>query len=258
MKPYKEGPMKMTTLFVVLSMVLFGCRDNFIELCADEYNLISAVVIESSCFDDDGASPVPVGDDTNMDTYKLRVHIVNERGMNLLRNVEWRVSDPTLMNLSVVEADPDFHRETSALIETLADILDRDGEHEPEATVVVCATNDCADYLGGDGCAPCVPEVCSAPHTVRAIINAEGDWRLSGATFPFPVPIRVRQTGRKLEAAFYEPEINGRQINFSSGNTSYVGHFEDETHVTGEAIVSPSGDNLGVWTAVKCPPTGCD
>lgn len=250
--------MKTKMMFAVLFVAVLGCRENFVELCAGEYNLVSAVVIESSCFDDDGASLVPVGDDTNLDAYKLRVHVVNERGMNLLRNVEWRVSDPTLVDLAVIEADPDFHRETSALVETLADILDRRGESEPETTVVVCATNNCADYLGGDGCAPCAPEVCSAPHTIRSIVNAEGDWELSGATFPFPVPIRVRQTGRKLEAAFYEPEVHGRQINFSSGNTSYVGQFIDHEHVTGEAIISPSGDNLGTWTAEKCPPTGCD
>lgn len=245
-------------LFAVFFVAVLGCRENFVELCAGEYNLVSVVVVESSCFDDDGASLVPVGDDTNLDAYKLRVHVVNERDMNLLRNVEWRVSDPTLVDLAVIEADPDFHRETSALVETLADILDRRGESEPETTVVVCATNNCADYLGGDGCAPCAPEVCSAPHTIRSIVNAEGDWELSGATFPFPVPIRVRQTGQKLEAAFYEPEIHGRQINFSSGNTSYVGQFIDHEHVTGEAIISPSGDNLGTWTAEKCPSTGCD
>ena len=251
--------MKTKVMFAVLSLVVFiGCEHNFTELCADEYNLISAVVIEGSSFDDDGASVVPVGDSTNPADYKLLVHVVSDRGMNLIRDVEWQVSDPTIVNLEIIESDSEFHRETSALIETLMDIMDRDSENEPEATVVVCATNDCANYLSGDGCAPCVPEICSEPHTVRAVVNAEGDWELSGATFPFPVPIRVRQTGRKLEAAFYEPEINGRQINFSSGSTSYVGLFDNETHVTGEAIVSPSGDNLGVWTAVKCPDTGCD
>jgi len=111
-------------LFAVFFVAVLGCRENFVELCAGEYNLVSVVVVESSCFDDDGASLVPVGDDTNLDAYKLRVHVVNERGMNLLRNVEWRVSDPTLVDLAVIEADPDFHRETSALVETLADILE--------------------------------------------------------------------------------------------------------------------------------------
>ncbi len=250
--------MKTKMMFAVLFAMVLGCRENYIEPCADEYNLISAVVIEGSSFDDDGASVVPVGDSTNPADYKLLVHVISERGMNLIQNVEWRVSDPTLVNLEITEADPEFHREASALVQTLADILDRDGENEPETTVVVCVVNDCASYLGGDGCTPCVPEICSAPHTIRAVVNAEGDWELSGATFPFPVPIRVRQTGRELAAAFYEPEINGRQINFSSGSTSYVGHFTDHEHVTGEAIVPPSGDNLGTWTAVKCPPTGCD
>lgn len=250
--------MKMRTMFVVLFAMVIGCRENYEESCADEYNLVSAVVIESNCIDDDGVSLVPVGDGTSPADYKLLVHVISERGMNLIRNVNWRISDPALVNLETLEADPGFHREASALIETLADILDRDSENEPEATIVVCAVNDCENYLGGSGCAPCVPEVCSTPHAIQSIINAEGDWELSGATFPFPVPIRVRQTGRKLEAAFYEPEISGRQINFSSGNTSYIGQFTDHEHVVGEAILSPGGENLGSWVAVKCPPTGCD
>ncbi len=251
--------MKMKITFAVLFAVLVGCRQNYIELCADEYNLISAVVVESSCFDDDGASPVPVGDSTNPADYKLLVHVVSERGMNLIQNVEWRISDPTLVNLEITEADPEFHRESSALIETLADILDRDGETEPETTVVACVVNDCAGYLGGSGCAPCIPEICSAPHTIRSVVNAEGDWRLEGATFPWSVPIRVRQTGRELAAAFYELEIRGRGIEFWSGEIRYRGVFTpDQEHVTGEAVNDSTGENLGVWTATKCPPTGCE
>ena len=250
--------MKNKTLFAVFFLTLFGCRENRVELCAGEYEIATEVLVEAESFDTDGALAVPAGDWTDVDKYKLRIHVVSGRNMNLFQDVEWRISDPTLVSLSALHADPDGHLEASAIVETTADILDRSGETEPETTITVCVQNDCADYAGGEGCAACLPEVCSRPYKVRAIVNAEGDWRLQGATFPYPVPIRVKQTGRELTAAFFEPSIHGTQINFSSGSTSYVGQFTDHEHVTGEAIVSPSGDNLGVWTAEKCPATGCE
>lgn len=247
-------------MFVVLFAAMLGCRNEFIELCAGEYEIISAVVIESECVTDDGTSPVPTRDTTNAGHYRLRAHVVNERGMNMIQNVEWRVSDPTLVDLAITEADPEFHREATALIRTTADILDRGGEVEPEATITACVINDCSDYNSGEGCAQCVPEICSVPHTVRSVVNAEGAWELQGATFPFPVQLYASQTGRTLEAisSFYRPEIHGRQINFTAGeNWHYIGQFSDHRHVTGEVIESPSGTSLGTWTATKCPDSGC-
>ena len=47
-------------LLVVLFAMALGCRNEFIELCTDEYEIISAVVIESECVADDGTSPVPI------------------------------------------------------------------------------------------------------------------------------------------------------------------------------------------------------
>lgn len=248
--------MKTKMMFTVLFAMTLGCRNEFIDLCPNDYTVAVAVAIVSDCAPpEDGISPVPTGDTTNADAYKLHAYVYNSEGI-MVKDVEWQVSDSELLVLAPIEASAETRREAMTLVQTTADILDRGGDVEPWATVTACVTNDCEAIDAS--CVECLPEVCSEPHVVRSVINAEGDWELSGATFPFPVPIRVRQTGRKLEAAFYEPEINGRQINFSSGSTSYVGLFDNETHVTGEAIVSPSGDNLGTWTAVKCPDTGCD
>lgn len=249
--------MRTKLALLVFFMMTLGCRKNYIELCADEYNLVSAIAIEGG--GEDGVSSVPAGDETNADAYKLRVHVVNERGMNLVRDVEWQISDPTLVELATIDADPEFHREAAALIKTRADILDRGGPNEPEATITVCVQNDCARYSGGDGCAVCVPEVCSAPHTVRAVLNAEGAWELSGATFPFTVAIYVSQTGRALEAisSYYRPEINGRQIEFFADDWHYTGEFQNREHVTGRVVRDSTGEDLGEWTAAKCPPTGC-
>ncbi len=250
--------MKTKVMFAVLFAMALGCRNEFIERCAEEYEIISAVVIESECVADDGTSSVPVGDTTNADDYKLRVHVVNERGMNMIQDVEWSASDdPTLVDLAIIEADPEFHREAAALIRTTADILDRGGEVEPGATITACVINDCSDYIGGDGCAPCIPEICSAPHTVRAVVNAEGDWELQGTTFPFPIQLRVRQSGRELAAASFEPGINGREIEFWSGDWHYRGEFADHENVVGRVIRDSTGEDLGEWTANKCPDAGC-
>jgi hypothetical protein len=249
--------MKTKMLFAVLFVTLFGCREIFVDICAGEYRLVTTVVIEGG--GEDGISAVPVGDETNIVAYKIRAHVVNGRRMNLIQNVEWRISDPSLVRLATVPADPESHLEATAIIETLADILDRGGASEPEATITACIQNDCAGYLGGEDCATCVPEVCSAPHTVRAVVNAEGFWELQGATFPFTVQLAASQTGRTLEAisSYYRPEINGRQIEFWADDWHYIGEFTDREHVVGRVVRDSTGEDLGEWTADKCPDTGC-
>lgn len=245
-------------MIAVLFVMALGCRNEFIERCPNDSSVAMAVAIVSDCTPSTEAnvSPVPTGDTTNADAYKLHAYVYNSDGI-LIKDVEWRVSDSSLVSLAPIEASIETRREAMTLVQTTADILDLGGDTEPEATVTACVTNDCEAIDAG--CVDCQPEVCSAPHIVKSVINAEGAWELSGATFPFPVAVYASQTGRDITAisSYYEPTIHGRQINFSSGSTSYVGHFTDETHVTGEAIVSPSGDNLGIWTAVKCPPIGC-
>jgi hypothetical protein len=247
--------MKTKITFAVLSVVVLGCRETYTELCPGEYHIATAVAIEGG--DEDGASAVPVGDLTNTDAYKLLARVINGRGMDTFRDVEWQVVDSDLAHLATINADPVTYRDASAIISTLSDILDQDGTTEPETTLRVCATNDCTNYLGGSGCAPCVPEVCSAPLTIRAVINAEGEWLLEGATFPFATPLHVSQAGRKLEAGGFEPEIHGRTIEFWSWEIHYIGEFTDHEHVTGEVTNDATGENLGVWTATKCPDTGC-
>lgn len=248
--------MKTKIAFVILSIVTFGCRETYLELCPGEYQIATAVAVEGG--DEDGTVPVPVGDETNPDAYELLARVINGRGMDTFGEVEWQIVDSELVHLSTIDADRETYRDASAIASTLADILDLGGEVEPETTIRVCTTNDCANYLGGSGCAPCVPEVCSAPRTVRAVVNAEGHWLLRGATFPFAVPIYVNQTGRKLEAGGFELEIHGREIEFWSGTIHYLGEFADHEHVAGEATNDVTGENLGVWTAVKCPDTGCE
>lgn len=250
--------MKTNIMFAVLCAMTLGCRNEFVDLCPNDYNVAVEVAIVSDCAPttESSVSPVPAGDTTNVNDYKLHAYVYNSGGI-LVKDVEWRVSDdPTpLVILAPIEASAETRREAITLVQTTADILDRGGDTEPQATITACVRNDCID--SDSSCVECLPEVCSDPHTVKSVINAEGHWELSGATFPFPVPVYVSQSGRDLDAIYYEPTIHGRQINFSSGSTSYVGQFTDRTHVTGEAIVSPSGDNLGTWTAVKCPDTGC-
>jgi len=247
--------MKMKMMFVVLFAMGLCCRETYTELCPGEFYVATAVAVEGG--DEDGTSSVAVGDETNVDAYKLLARVINGRGMDVFGNVEWQITDSTLVRLATIEADPVTYRDASAIISTLTDILDSGGDFEPETTIRVCATNDCTNYLGGSGCAPCVAEVCSAPRTIRAVINAEGDWIVQGASFPFAVELHISQTGRKLDAVFYAPEIHGWQIEFTSGDYHYTGEFTDREHVTGEVVNVPTGENLGEWTAVKCPPTGC-
>jgi len=247
--------MKTNILFAVLFIVTLGCRETYIELCPGEFYVATAVAVEGG--DEDGTSAVPVGDLTNANAYKLLARVINSRGMDTFGDVEWQIVDSDLAHLATIDADPVTYRDASAIISTLSDILDQDGTTEPETTLRVCATNDCTNYLGGDGCAPCVAEVCSSPRTIRAVINAEGDWIIQGATFPFAVELHVTQAGRKLDAAFYAPEIHGRQIEFTSGDYLYAGEFADREHVTGEVVNVPTGEDLGEWTATKCPLAGC-
>ncbi len=247
--------MKTKITFVVLSAVFFGCRETYMELCPGEFYIATAVAVSGSS--EDGASAVPVGDETNTDDYKLLARVINGRGMDTFKRVEWQIVDSELVHLATIDADPETYRDASAIISTLVDILDSGGEGEPETTIRVCATNDCRNYLGGSGCAPCVPEVCSAPRTIRAVINAEGNWIIQGATFPFAFELHVSQNGRKLLAASFEPEINGRQIEFTSGDYRYTGEFADHEHVVGRVVSESTGDDLGEWTAAKCPITGC-
>jgi hypothetical protein len=248
--------MKTKIWFLVLLIAALGCRETFVDLCPHDSNVATEVAIVSDCIEEDGTSPVPANDMTNVDHYKLHAYVYNVNHI-MIKNVEWRVSDPTLVTLAPIGASAETPREARALIQTTADILDRGGDAEPTATITACVANDCVD--SDSSCVECLPEICSAPHTVKSVVNAEGAWELSGVTFPFTVAIYASQTGRELEAisSFYKPEIHADQINFSAGSTSYLGHFIDRTHVTGEAIVSPSGDDLGTWTAVKCPDAGC-
>lgn len=251
--------MKTKVLPAILFAVLFGCRENYVDLTPrEDYGIAVHVVLQADLFEDDGATmAVPKEDNTNSYRYTLRAYVYNYRGMVLLRSVEWRVSDPSAVELTPFdEEDPPTH-EARAMVRATKDIFDLGGESEPEAVVIACTANDCE---GTSGEVECLPEVCSNSVTVKGVVNAEGAWELEGATFPFTVQLYASQTGRTLEAisSYYEPEIRGRQINFSSGSTSYLGHFIDRTHVTGEAFISPSGDNLGVWTAVKCPDSGCE
>jgi hypothetical protein len=249
--------MKTKMAFAVLFVTMLGCRNEFVDLCPNNSGIATAVAIVSDCASpEDGISTVPAGDTTNISIYKLHAYVYNSESI-MIKDVEWRVSDPELLVLAPIEASAETRREAMTLVQTIADILDRGGDTEPEATVTACVTNDCEGI--DTSCVECQPEICSAPHTVRSVINAEGAWELSGATFPFTVAIYASQTGRTLDAisSYYEPEIHSRQINFSSGDTSYVGQFTDRTHVTGEAIRSPVGENLGTWTAMKCPDSGC-
>ncbi len=247
--------MKTKMTYLAIFAVLCGCRNEFIDLTREEYGVVTQIMIRPDFPEGDGSIAVPKGDQSNTANYKLRAYVYNHDGMPLYRPIDWRVSDPALVELMPETDDPPTH-EARAAIRTLQDVFDAEGETEPEATITACVTNDCEGY-GGE--VVCEPEICSAPITVKGVVNAEGAWELSGATFPFTVAIYTSQTGRTLDAisSYYEPEIHGNQINFSAGSTSYVGHFTDRTRVTGEAIVSPSGDNLGTWTAVKCPDTGC-
>ena len=247
--------MKTNILFAVLFTMALGCRETYIELCPGEFSVATAVAVEGG--GEDGTSAVPVKDLTNADAYKLLARVINGRGMDVFRDVEWEITDVAIVRLATINADPVTYRDASAIISTLVDILDSGGETEPETTVRVCATNDCAGYLGGDGCAPCVAKVCSSPRTIRAVINAEGDWIIQDATFPFAVELHVSQSGRKLDAAFYAPEIHGRQIEFASGDYRYTGEFTDHEHVVGRVVSESAGEDLGEWTATKCPLTGC-
>ena len=247
--------MKTKMAYLALFAALCGCSHEFTDLSREEYGVVVQVTIQPDLFDGDGSLAVPKEDGTNAASYTLRVYAYNHDGVPLFRGAEWRVSDPAVVELMPDNEDPPTH-EARAAVRTLRDVFDLGGESEPEATVTACVTNDCEGYGGG---VVCESEICSEPFVVKGVINAEGAWELSGATFPFTVAIYASQTGRTLDAisSYYEPEIHANQINFSAGSTSYLGHFIDRTHVAGEAIVSPSGDNLGTWTAVKCPDTGC-
>lgn len=250
--------MKKVAILLWLCSVTIGCRNEFVDLTPrEDYNIATQVILRADFSEEDGITvAVPKDDNTNSYRYTLRAYIYNYRGMVLLRTVDWHVSDETTVELVPFDdEDPPTH-EARALVRMRKDIFDLGGETEPEATVTVCVTNDCE---GTSGEVECLPEICSNTVIVKGVINAEGAWELEGATFPFPVQLYASQTGRELEAisSYYHPKIHGRQINFSAGSTSYVGHFTDRTRVIGEAFVSPSGDNLGTWTAIKCPPTGC-
>lgn len=250
--------MKTNVTFAILCALTFGCRNEFVDLTPrEDYGIAVQVVLRADFFEGDGTMAVPKEDNTNSYRYTLRAYVYNYRGMVLLRPVAWRVSDSTVIELMPTsDEDPPTH-EARAMVRAIQDIFDRGDESEPETAVTVCVANDC-ERISGE--VECLPELCSNSITVKGVINAEGAWKLEGATFPFPVQLYASQTGRTLEAisSYYEPEIHDRQVNFSAGSTNYVGRFTDQTHVTGEAIVSPSGDNLGTWTAVKCPDTGCE
>ncbi len=249
--------MKAKIMSAVLFAALFGCRENYVNLTPrEDYGIAIQVVLRADFPEADGSMAVPKEDSTNASIYMLRAYVYNYQGMVLLRPVEWRISDRTVVELTPFDdEDPPTH-ESRAMVRAVKDIFDLGGENEPEAVITACVANTCES---GSGEVECLPEICSNSLTVKGVVNAEGAWELEGATFPFTVQLYASQTGRTLEAisSYYKPTINGRQINFSAGSTSYVGHFTDRTHVTGEAFISPSGDNLGIWTAVKCPDTGC-
>lgn len=253
--------MKTNFLFAVLFALTLGCRSEFVDLCPGEDQIATAVAIESDCVEADGTSAVTANDVTGTDHYKLHAHVWRQGGAEFFKDVTWSVDDSTAFDLAPIPASPETSHEAATLILATADILDLGGDAEPETTVTVCVTNDCTHYTGGGECAVCVPEVCSEPHTIRSVVNAEGAWELEGTTFPVTPHLQLTavQTGREIQGitGYLNPEIHGRQIEFSSGDWHYLGTFTDHEHVTGEVNLISTGEDLGPWTATKCPDSGC-
>lgn len=247
--------MKTILVSAVFFFVSLGCRQTFIDLSREEYGVVTWVKVEADRSETDGSMAVPKEDGTNTAVYTVRVYAYNHDGTPLFRSASWRISDPSVVELSPDEDDPPTH-EARAYVRTLQDIFDLGGENEPAATVTACVTNSCEDYSGD---VVCEPEVCSDPLAIEGVVNAEGFWELQGATFPFAVQLAASQTGRTLEAisSYYRPEINGRQIEFWADDWHYTGEFQNHEHVLGRVIRDSTGEDLGEWTADKCPDTGC-
>jgi len=135
------------------------------------------------------------------------------------------------------------------------DLFDLGIATEPEATVEVCAKNDCPDAA-----ADCRSEVCREIKAY-AVVNLEGDWCMSGATFYEACSEHsFVQDGRHLTVR----DVYGYQIGYGGimqtvvswdeSDVLYVGTIDPSRDlIRGQAYWQMSDEYAGEWQATRLP-----
>lgn len=177
----------------------------------------------------------------NPDEYEVGVIMHDPKGRQIFREgVTWELEGDDAEVFELVETrfgtpDTDFYRGINAL----QDFFDA-GKREPEAELVACVKNVCSS------CPPeCTLEICTEPLNVRAVVNLQGDWWLSGDPLPpGKYGVEIAQTGREIEAIGFDiaPTVLSNTVSF---RTNLTGKEEQ----CFEGTIAPSRDRIEgtVW-----------
>ncbi len=159
--------------------------------------------------------------------------------------VLWGAEDPSWIGIRSYGAGDDL-----VAVAGSSDLFDGDGETEPTTGLWACVVNDCPGDAGPD----CQPIVCE---TVAAtgVVNLEGGWRFSGATFSSPYATRtIAQDGRRtlfLEDDA-EGEIQGARLTWEKDGYLYAGTVaSDRATVSGTVYHELTLSPIGLWTASR-------
>ncbi|TAL19166.1 hypothetical protein EPN90_04310 [Patescibacteria group bacterium] len=132
------------------------------------------------------------------------------------------------------------------------DLFDGDGTTEPETIFEVCAQNACSEpvYESFD----CLPKVC-LPIKVRGVVNLEGDWCFSGASFGEGcVKTTVVQGGRELFLLPWQIKgiVVGDEVRLKDDTIIYFGKIApDRKSIKGQTEELLTGAIIADWEASR-------
>ncbi|MFZ2804727.1 MAG: hypothetical protein WA001_05965 [Patescibacteria group bacterium] len=130
-----------------------------------------------------------------------------------------------------------------------ADVFDTSDLSEPTATITACAVNDCPMPRPDD----CQDQLCVS-FTSESVVNIEGEWSPTGATFDDRDVLTLSQDGRTfLDPLFgvQHGNILSTSVSFDVDDYSYIGNFTDRDHLVGQVSDSIGGNYIGDWSAER-------
>lgn len=252
------------SLAAFAALACLGCRDDSNlnsegEGECDVTNFEGLVVgrlelLEYTIWDDGepGGLAVARGDDPNEYELEVRAFAPGTNGARTFRSgLRWQLEPPDApFELREVQQNDESVRAVWASV----DFFDNSNV-EPTAIVTVCVANSCPTCP--EGCE--LLEVCTDPVPLMAVVNLQGEWEMSGDTFPpGQYGVVIDQTGRQIAPIGYdaEPVVVDDTVSFTilfdEGKTCYDGMITPtRDEIAGDVWDCVTQDPLGVWMAYR-------
>lgn len=158
---------------------------------------------------------------------------------------DWYVTEPNVISLTF----PYGPHDNLCQIHGLTDIFDSQGDAEPQTIVSACAANLCPDQKPAD----CQDQVC-AEMVYVSVVNLEGTWLMTGATFEADAEMNPTQNGRRFKDqanGVKDGRVLGTAVRFEIDDYLYQGIFTDRDHIQGEVTELMGDSTMGSWQAER-------